>query len=53
MQSKMSSPEVALLAEGVDRNRLIVVIENAAVVALLAEGVDRNSSRNHSFQIFA
>ena len=33
---------VALLAEGVDRNRLIVVMLKAAVVALLAEGVDRN-----------
>ena len=35
---------VALLAEGVDRNRLIVVMLKAAVVALLAEGVDRNTA---------
>ena len=35
---------VALLAEGVDRNgNLMVVNEKVADVALLAEGVDRNS----------
>ena len=34
---------VALLAEGVDRNRLLVEIAHSGLVALLAEGVDRNS----------
>ena len=33
---------VALLAEGVDRNLLVPVIDRAFRVALLAEGVDRN-----------
>ena len=33
---------VALLAEGVDRNYVIVYRNNADKVALLAEGVDRN-----------
>ena len=37
---------VALLAEGVDRNKLeIVVAPTLPLVALLAEGVDRNSIR--------
>ena len=36
---------VALLAEGVDRNKPAAQIKNHAVhVALLAEGVDRNPS---------
>ena len=35
---------VALLAEGVDRNRLVMVHETRNTVALLAEGVDRNST---------
>ena len=35
-------PEVALLAEGVDRNWLVLSIRPRAFVALLAEGVDRN-----------
>ena len=34
--------EVALLAEGVDRNSLVIVQPRSARVALLAEGVDRN-----------
>ena len=34
---------VALLAEGVDRNRYLLKINKAVVVALLAEGVDRNN----------
>ena len=35
---------VALLAEGVDRNRLYInVTDTTEEVALLAEGVDRNS----------
>ena len=34
--------EVALLAEGVDRNELLRKMMNSAHVALLAEGVDRN-----------
>ena len=35
---------VALLAEGVDRNKTVgKAALNAAMVALLAEGVDRNS----------
>ena len=33
---------VALLAEGVDRNRTLAINNGAAAVALLAEGVDRN-----------
>ena len=37
--------EVALLAEGVDRNRLFQETLKAVRVALLAEGVDRNRSR--------
>ena len=36
--------EVALLAEGVDRNTPKSVIKPCRYVALLAEGVDRNSS---------
>ena len=34
--------EVALLAEGVDRNGLDEVVKAPPEVALLAEGVDRN-----------
>ena len=38
---------VALLAEGVDRNALLVNSSSVGVgVALLAEGVDRNDYRN-------
>ena len=37
--------EVALLAEGVDRNTHAQELTGAAGVALLAEGVDRNSYR--------
>ena len=33
---------VALLAEGVDRNKTCLEIERNLIVALLAEGVDRN-----------
>ena len=36
--------EVALLAEGVDRNIMPAVRRGSATVALLAEGVDRNRS---------
>ena len=36
--------EVALLAEGVDRNLFDLGLTAAAIVALLAEGVDRNST---------
>ena len=36
--------DVALLAEGVDRNAAELDITNAAHVALLAEGVDRNTA---------
>ena len=35
---------VALLAEGVDRNRQRIIHDEAPFVALLAEGVDRNYS---------
>ena len=35
--------EVALLAEGVDRNRIGTTYYFLALVALLAEGVDRNN----------
>ena len=34
---------VALLAEGVDRNRTVAEARTRIAVALLAEGVDRNS----------
>ena len=34
---------VALLAEGVDRNILMLILLWITCVALLAEGVDRNS----------
>ena len=34
---------VALLAEGVDRNVEVLVLDDLLAVALLAEGVDRNS----------
>ena len=34
---------VALLAEGVDRNKIALTDEHNIMVALLAEGVDRNS----------
>ena len=37
--------QVALLAEGVDRNSLVICHSTVATVALLAEGVDRNASR--------
>ena len=40
--------QVALLAEGVDRNMLDAVIDEDAEVALLAEGVDRNYSIDRS-----
>ena len=38
----MADVNVALLAEGVDRNSLRQLSSASAVVALLAEGVDRN-----------
>ena len=37
-----NSTQVALLAEGVDRNRIMMQILEKLDVALLAEGVDRN-----------
>ena len=37
-----SGDGVALLAEGVDRNRHIQLLDQIFEVALLAEGVDRN-----------
>ncbi len=37
-------PQVALLAEGVDRNHDVEIIAIPVHVALLAEGVDRNES---------
>ena len=40
--------KVALLAEGVDRNRLSTVRSARLWVALLAEGVDRNSEPSPS-----
>ena len=36
---------VALLAEGVDRNFLAIILKQAIDVALLAEGVDRNTCK--------
>ena len=36
---------VALLAEGVDRNFVVLLHLKSLSVALLAEGVDRNSNR--------
>ena len=41
-QSIQSVQNVALLAEGVDRNIINRMAYNAKTVALLAEGVDRN-----------
>ena len=38
----MSCEKVALLAEGVDRNRFGFALVYGISVALLAEGVDRN-----------
>ena len=38
----VTAPDVALLAEGVDRNLTKVFLISAVRVALLAEGVDRN-----------
>ena len=35
--------QVALLAEGVDRNQIFAYARNGSEVALLAEGVDRNN----------
>ena len=40
--STRSTSPVALLAEGVDRNMVFVLLFCGGVVALLAEGVDRN-----------
>ena len=40
----MSAVQVALLAEGVDRNIQPIVLSGGTLVALLAEGVDRNIS---------
>ena len=42
--ARKTCPTVALLAEGVDRNRTQQLATYAPPVALLAEGVDRNSS---------
>ena len=39
---RTTSATVALLAEGVDRNKINALPIRAYVVALLAEGVDRN-----------
>ena len=44
---------VALLAEGVDRNRLLLRCNKPQWVALLAEGVDRNiGARTSKIQLF-
>ena len=40
--------DVALLAEGVDRNILLVVHSLPCCVALLAEGVDRNDQQTEN-----
>ena len=40
-----AAPFVALLAEGVDRNKAMGTYTAPILVALLAEGVDRNISR--------
>ena len=37
---------VALLAEGVDRNKAAVTAYDRTVVALIAEGVDRNPRKS-------
>ena len=39
-------PQVALLAEGVDRNYTVEAEQTGATVALLAEGVDRNRTES-------
>ena len=49
MESALRNYEVdtvALLAEGVDRNRSVICWVRVFTVALLAEGVDRNTSTN-------
>ena len=38
--------QVALLTEGVDRNRLDLIRQRKLCVALLTEGVDRNHIQN-------
>ena len=40
----MTNQNVALLAEGVDRNQMSNAASGSCPVALLAEGVDRNPS---------
>ena len=41
-ESHTRKHSVALLAEGVDRNKFDAATDPGATVALLAEGVDRN-----------
>ena len=44
LRDLQQAPKVALLAEGVDRNRSSVCLGSGRIfVALLAEGVDRNA----------
>ena len=43
--------QVALLAEGVDRNHEALVFVPRKQVALLAEGVDRNGSKQTPLQM--
>ena len=46
----MSNLEVALLAEGVDRNFVVLLhLKRLSQVALLAEGVDRNIARQQEY----
>ena len=47
-RSAPSTPYVALLAEGVDRNTVAVQPLTPSSVALLAEGVDRNYFMNRT-----
>ena len=43
---RMVEDKVALLAEGVDRNKKLLTNIKSVVVALLAEGVDRNPAES-------
>ena len=42
---------VALLAEGVDRNKKLLTNRESYGVALLAEGVDRNYNNNEALAV--
>ena len=47
----LTPPPVALYAEGVDRNRMRVMIGGGYPVALYAEGVDRNQNSTQILRV--